>query len=605
MKHPREIIDDVLGRGMTNEVWSGNYHKALPITLQKFELSAVLPAVFYMFRFGERRGTGKFLETFGRLGGNSSRERKKAATVKQIASTLSESEDLLGFEDEVSKAILGDLLLCFCLENIKHALGREEQVQRVAPTHYMASWVDLPDKVAHLRHVPEMVVAMLADQPNEYVEMSKEDELTWFPVGNAHEKNALLQAFNEGVKQYGELASRTSDRFDEENGSVGLDQLLMIRLAQQLQHAPDKQRGREGYKISNQHPVAKRAAREFSEDIRWFVRSYSTSIPRRTFVELLESCVSIGLMTILTSTVRLLFNWAETGRIKESTEQKPAHLFVDCSNGVDSRLRALAEESMDDFMRRIERFSTIFMALRLLDYGAKYDSNLKNLGIQTKPDATEWLNLLGDILLDRQPKAQLLLYDLRRKAEELAEHLDSEDYTEAARILRNEKSEPNPVWRLAETLTLLLEKTSSRSKLAPMIDSILLVGHPNCLALKRTTTRATTNASGKSTRRRRDVRSIVFSDSVLDYLVHLYVLRSGNKPGVPSFSFGEFIRMIRRQYGFSVDSAPPGMTISNNLLQSNRAILERRLRDLGLLAGVNDAEAMKHLKPRFEPCGEN
>ena len=43
------------------------------------------------------------------------------------------------------------------------------------------------------------------------------------------------------------------------------------------------------------------------------------------------------------------------------------------------------------------------------------------------------------------------------------------------------------------------------------------------------------------------------------------------------------------------------MTISNDLLQLNRAILERRLRDLGLLIGVNDAEAMKHLMPRFRP----
>jgi len=34
-------------------------------------------------------------------------------------------------------------------------------------------------------------------------------------------------------------------------------------------------------------------------------------------------------------------------------------------------------------------------------------------------------------------------------------------------------------------------------------------------------------------------------------------------------------------------------------------VLERRLRDLGLLVGVNDAEAMKHLKPRFEPSRGN
>ena len=43
------------------------------------------------------------------------------------------------------------------------------------------------------------------------------------------------------------------------------------------------------------------------------------------------------------------------------------------------------------------------------------------------------------------------------------------------------------------------------------------------------------------------------------------------------------------------------MSVSNELLLANRTALERRLRDLGLLAGVNDAETMKRLRPRFQP----
>ena len=92
---------------------------------------------------------------------------------------------------------------------------------------------------------------------------------------------------------------------------------------------------------------------------------------------------------------------------------------------------------------------------------------------------------------------------------------------------------------------------------------------------------------------------------MLDYLVHLHLLKSGNKLGVRALSFGKFLEVLRERYGFCVDTAPPGMTISNELLQRNRAILERRLRDLGLLVGVNDAEAMKRLEPRFEPAMEN
>ena len=133
-----------------------------------------------------------------------------------------------------------------------------------------------------------------------------------------------------------------------------------------------------------------------------------------------------------------------------------------------------------------------------------------------------------------------------------------------------------------------------------MVDSTLQVGRPNGLANKRFTTRGA-SATGAG-RRRRDVRSMVFTDPALDYLVHLLLLRSGNggKIGLRPLSLTAFLRRIRERYGFHVDAAPTGMTVSNELLQANRRVLERRLRDLGLLTGVNDAEAMKRLRARFE-----
>ena len=73
----RAIVDDVLGRGMTREIWTGNYDKVLPVSVQDFDLSAVLPAVFYMFRFAQRRGKGRFLETFGGESGTAKRRSKR------------------------------------------------------------------------------------------------------------------------------------------------------------------------------------------------------------------------------------------------------------------------------------------------------------------------------------------------------------------------------------------------------------------------------------------------------------------------------------------------------------------------------------------------
>src|SRR5262245_10625238 len=112
----RSMVDDVLGRAMTREIWTGNYGKALPVTVQDFDLSAVLPAVFYMFRFGHRRGKGNFIEHFGSSVGTA-KERRRAATIERVANTLADSEQFEGFQGETARAILGDLLLCFCLEN--------------------------------------------------------------------------------------------------------------------------------------------------------------------------------------------------------------------------------------------------------------------------------------------------------------------------------------------------------------------------------------------------------------------------------------------------------------------------------------------------------
>lgn len=595
----RAIVDDVLGRGMTREIWSGNFDKALPISVQYFDLAGVLPAVFYMFRFGHRRGKGKFLETFGGDSGTL-RQRRRAATIDHVASKLATAESLEGFEGETERAILGDLLLCFSLENAKRALGRNEQIQRVAPAHYMASWVDLPDAVAHLRYVPEMIVAMLADQKGHYVEQNRDGDSTWFAVGRGFEDNVLLRAFHQGIVRQGKLGSRTSDRFEEET-KVGLDQLLMIRLAQKVAAAPDKLRGKGGERISNQRPIAELAARHFSEDIRRFVRAYAGVIPRHAFVEMLESCMAVGLTTIVTSVIELLFKWAETGEIRKKCDQKSTHLFLDCSNGVDRRLRGLAEQSMDDFMRRIERFPVVLMALRLLDHGARYDPKLKKLDIPIRPYATKWLNLLGELLHERSEEAKPILYELERKAEELADGFE-EEYPEAAVMLRNDRAQPNPVWRIAETLTSLQGRMNTQTKLISLIDSSLLTGRPNGLAMKRTVTRKVALSAGKKTR---EVRSLVFTNSLLDYLVHSLVLRTGNKSGYRPLSFKNFVRILYERYGFCVDVAPPGMTISNDLLQENRAVLERRLRDLGLLVGVNDAEAMKHLRPRFERSEED
>jgi hypothetical protein len=138
-------------------------------------------------------------------------------------------------------------------------------------------------------------------------------------------------------------------------------------------------------------------------------------------------------------------------------------------------------------------------------YGARYDSKLKKLH-QTRPYATDWLNVLGELLHQRREEAQAILYDLERKAEELAERLQ-EDYADAAEMLKNNRAQPNPVWRLAEALTSLQGRGNTQQNLITLVDSVLLVARPNGLAMKRSVTRKLSSGGAK----KRDVRSLVFT----------------------------------------------------------------------------------------------
>ena len=591
----RTIVQRVLG-GMEREIWSGSYDRALPITWQGFDLGAVLPAVFYMFRYGHRRGHGKFLDVFAPNEG-SDRERRRAATVDRVATQLAnDRETCTGFNGETEQAILGDLLLAFCLENVGRNLGRDRQIQRVAPAHYFASHLDLPKSVANLRLVPEMLVALIADQKTgQYVERTSDGKRTRFPMAARFEENPLLRAFGSGVQWSHVKGNRAGDRFNEHEDAVGVDQLLMIRLAQSVGEAPARLRRAGSGAISNQRPIAAKSAEEFSQDIRRFVREYSGSIPRQTFLELLETCMAVGLTTTLSSTLGVLFAWSEQGVVPPKSDQRPDGLFVDASSGVHRELRLLSERSLDDWMRRIEQLPALLMVLRLLDYSARNNRRIKTRKETPakSPYATEWLDLLGDILHERHDDAKFVHQKMDDYAEELAEALE-DDYQDVARIFRDGRSHSNGIQRLATGLTMLFGPDARRKDVVRMTDSLLYVGSPNGLARKR---RVRASESGRQTR---DARSLVLSDTALTYLAHLHLLPPGRGVGFRPLSLADFLRVLETRYGLHVDSPPPELPISTSLLRENREVLERRLRDLGLLTGVNDADAMKRLRPRFE-----
>src|SRR5271165_2248674 len=187
----KSIVESVFSVPIAKRVWTANVDSLLPVTPQNFAIGAVLPAVLYMFRRGQRRGRGKFQKVFG-LGSSK-------PTIEEVTTVLSKRHlEFASFDSDVKRGILGDLLLCYLLENKGHEEGQNAEVQRVFPTHYMSSWIDLPYTIANLRFVPEMLVALLAQQTEEqFVKTSVSS--TRFSVNRGFQDNILLQIFGKGV----------------------------------------------------------------------------------------------------------------------------------------------------------------------------------------------------------------------------------------------------------------------------------------------------------------------------------------------------------------------------------------------------------------------
>lgn len=607
----KEVFEDNLSKATLKRLWTSVYYPALPITPQDFSIGALLPAVFYMFRWGQRRGKGRFIETFGkkRLDDKS----HLPPSIDDIVEKLSTRQEWFqGFESETGKAILGDMLLTFCLENKKHATGRTEQVQRVYPTHYMASWIDLPYKVGNLRFVPEMITAILVNQKDGNVIDVKNQGKSYFRAAAGFSENAMLSLFGRQMDISGNITDLASDSF-KEGESIGIDELLTIRIAQACKSAPWGARGGDGAKtIPNQRPIAIKATEHFREDISVFIRAYGNTIPRQAFLKMLESCLCLNLTNIYLSTIKMLLSWEQTGRLPARQEQSPMPLFVDCSSGNDKRLRSLSEETMAEFLRRFERFAVVMMCLRILDDKISVNRHFRDSLPAKSPDATDFINLLGSVFKEEHQHSHVLLdsidetcLEISEKCAAIAEPLEgkkqnldpTDNETLAVREILMQNG--NPVIRLAEALCKIMPRNIHMGKYLDALTSCLMPDQSHGLAMRRKTTQT---IAGKQTRI--DAQSLVLSNTMLDFIVHRHLRKTSKSNINKQISFSDLLKILKDRYGLYVAESPPGMSISEKLLSLNQQILERRLRDLGLLIGVNDAESMKMLRQRYRAEGD-
>ncbi|MDD5177525.1 MAG: hypothetical protein PHQ05_13995 [Sterolibacterium sp.] len=594
MSDPKAVFEDVFSKAQTRALWTANYLPAIPFTPQDFDIGAILPAMLYMMRWGYRRGKGKFEEKFGHEVIDKKGRKKTEVHIGSVAKKLSESGSFQGFEEQ--QQLLGDLLLASCLENRDHDEGLDKPVQRIYPTHYMASWVDLPQSVSNLRGIPEMLVAILARQEKGVV-LDATQSKGHYHLGGGFKENPLLRVFGRGMSIDSGVIQNdraNADQFVEVNANeIGIDELLTIRMAQACESAPQpaaRTRGAESQHIPNQSPLPQGAMRLFRDDLTVLIEEYGGAVPRQAFLQLFEAAVSLNLTNILLSTLAMLLHWEEHGCLPK--EQPPWPLFVDASNGQDKNLQAHSEACMADTMRRYERLPVLTMLLRVLD---EQTGRIRGIELPPKePNATAFINFLGEFLVETHPKSERLFDNIYSDCKNLDKALEENELTpEVVEHLRD-KSLKEPL-RFAESLVELMGKENQWKRYRMALESCLMSDRPSGLARKRHTRQTRDGKSSKV-----ELRSIVLLPVMLDSLVHRHMHKAGKgNKSKPFLSLQDFLKILRTNYGLYIDQSPPGMVIPQEVLQTNTRWLERRLRDLGLLIGVNDAPSMKQLKPRY------
>ena len=200
---------------------------------------------------------------------------------------------------------------------------------------------------------------------------------------------------------------------------------------------------------------------------------------------MLESCIAVGMTTILTNTVEMLFSWTSDGKVPDRQEQRPASLFVDCSNGMDRQISAQAEQAMDDFMRRVEGCPTVLMVLRILDYEARHNRNIKaaptSRSVHTPPlGSIYWETCFTDGTRRRKISIPSLKTGPRNWPTSWKESM-----SKRRGILKKIDNQRNHILRLADGLMALIGPKFVRGNFMAMIDSVLLANRPNGLAAKR------------------------------------------------------------------------------------------------------------------------
>ena len=609
-KTERELLREALGPVIERKLWSANVEALLPLTFNDVDIEAVMPAVLFTLRWGGRRGAGAFVQSFtppDSLG----RSRSEGVTALDIARTIQRRNNEgnvvqvgTGVQDGAAENILANLLSGLCFDNRKSQPGIDKPIQRVYPVHYFASKFDLPDNVANLRYVPELIVSALMVH-GQHRSSSGDGGPTLRSIDRRMDNQftrLLLSIYASGV----EIQSNSSldvanlgnfkERISEAKAAqIGLDQLLLVRASECLTRVPSTQQSQKAGNEREFQPkvaVTKRQNRIVERDLRDFIRFFGRDLPRADLNRSIEVLVGINVFAILLSFARTMNSWLELGDVPNDEGQLPLSVFVDCSGGQDRKIRGYAEDSFD---RALSGYLSSSLAIKTYQVIEAEATVLRDPSFPVAPnvDPQELLAAAGAILNSDDPGHRTIrrIEDHRDGLRELI--LENGDEQSLAVTLG--VSLEHPAISIARVVIEMLGKSGIEQKMVALLDAVL--GSNDARGTSMLAKRNTQRPDGGRTRAYKLERSFRLPDTVLETLVHRFLIDSQRKE-VLRVTVRDFIKHIGDNYGLVIDEGEIA-GVPADVLRRNREYLEERLRALGLLSGVNDAENMKVLSPRF------
>jgi len=314
------------------------------------------------------------------------------------------------------------------------------------------------------------------------------------------------------------------------------------------------------------------------------LRAYHETMPSSTLVEYICSMLCVNLTAYWLCHVATANELYGTGHHHEVNAGE-LRSFVDATAGMDDTVRQLAENAVNGHLEMMASYVRTTVGFRLL-------ARLADAAEQTVPDpfedTIEHLEALASLRIENRatidPYAKVYLMRLREKFG------DDTPASEDVEVLLHGETDLPPTDRLVEVVVRI------QSELFDRVRKFFT----GC-------TGATTNYGIV---RNHGVRPPVpfysLSDPAIEALVHTNCVKRNKTLSGIRVSIREFLDLIGEQYGLSLEHTPDatqGGRVSHAANDKNLAHFKERLRMLGLLREVSDAEAMLTLELTYPPHG--